>query len=170
MLPVEFARISDDGRLTLVLLPGVPKQMTYWAESDFTDLDKARDNLRIREGTSKDNVHSVDGEGQCIVKVHDDIRESIHAWLTERASILDAAVWTGLPSRWPKERGEFTPGDAAAYLLELEERAGQARATLDRAREYVRNTPPQIQTTVRQMIRERLGWSDAELPGILFED
>lgn len=39
----------------------------------------------------------------------------------------------------------------------------------DRAREYIRHTPPQIQTAVRKGMRAH-GWEDAELPAILFEN
>jgi hypothetical protein len=44
-LPIEFARISNDKRLTLVIQPGSPDQRTYWALSEFDDLKAARANL-----------------------------------------------------------------------------------------------------------------------------
>ncbi len=34
-LPVEFARISNGERVTLVVFPGVTSQRTYWAFSKF---------------------------------------------------------------------------------------------------------------------------------------
>src|SRR5712691_7390037 len=49
-LPIEFARISSDRRVTLVIHPGAPDQMTYWALSEFDNVVAARENLRLREG------------------------------------------------------------------------------------------------------------------------
>jgi len=51
-LPVEFARISNDGRLTLVLCPGNEGQRTYWAMSEFENLDLAMRFSCVREGLS----------------------------------------------------------------------------------------------------------------------
>src|SRR5262245_47647928 len=49
-LPVEFCRVSRDGRLTLVIddSVGVPCA-TYSARSSFDELDAAMENLRVRE-------------------------------------------------------------------------------------------------------------------------
>src|SRR5436190_1350463 len=63
-LPIEFARISRDGRVTLVVLPGAEDQPVYWALSEFDDLHDARGNLKEREGTpSKDHIHCLTGDG-----------------------------------------------------------------------------------------------------------
>jgi hypothetical protein len=50
-LPVEFCRVSRDGRLTLVIDEafGAPC-ITYSAPSTFDNLEAAIENLRIREG------------------------------------------------------------------------------------------------------------------------
>src|SRR5437870_1628490 len=50
-LPIEFARISGDKRLTLVIHPGSPEettpdQRTYWALSELENLTAARKNLQ----------------------------------------------------------------------------------------------------------------------------
>jgi hypothetical protein len=54
LLPIEFCRISADGRLTLAVdetYGAVCK--TYSAPSGIQSLDEAIENLRIREGIEK---------------------------------------------------------------------------------------------------------------------
>lgn len=53
------------------------------------------------------------------------------------------------------------------YVKQLE--AGRDNDAYSRAREYVTNAPPQIDTVVRRALRRR-GWEDAQLPATLFED
>jgi hypothetical protein len=48
-LPVEFTRVSSDGRITLVLTDGVQALPVLWAELDATDLDQAISALANRE-------------------------------------------------------------------------------------------------------------------------
>jgi hypothetical protein len=107
-LPIEFARISKDGRLTLVILPGSEDQGTYWAMSDFASFDEARRDLSEREGTKISDIHfSVKDQGN-ESKPSSDIGHRVRTWLAEREG-LRAAVWTGLPNNWTEKRGqEFT--------------------------------------------------------------
>ena len=169
-LPIEFARISDDKRLTLVLHPGSVDQVTYWAVSELETLEDARENLRIREGTSSKCIHSLTSDGQTEGEIDLTVAASIREWLAGRKGI-QAVVWTGLLSNWPQKRNnkQFTTEDAVAYVRELESERDQANTAYNRAREYVTNTPPQIQTPVRKIIGQRKGWKDAKLPTALFE-
>ncbi len=50
-LPVEFARMSSDGRLTLVLFERAEQQnvQVLWAKMNTTTLNEAIDSLRERE-------------------------------------------------------------------------------------------------------------------------
>lgn len=169
LLPIEFARISQDGRLTLVIHPSSADQSTYWALSDMTTVEDARGNLREREGAKLADIHHVVRDGQQAEGVPRDIIERMRAWLAAHED-LGAAIWTGLRSNWKEKRGrDFSLDDAVQYLEELKAGRDQAKATYDRAREYVTNAPPQIATAVRRISRER-GWSDTQLAGILFED
>src|SRR5215813_3106795 len=62
-LPIEFARISQDNRLTLVIQPGSTDQATYWSLSELTDLEPARQNLKARERTASKDIHAVLRDG-----------------------------------------------------------------------------------------------------------
>jgi hypothetical protein len=163
-LPIEFARISGDRRLTLVLHPGSPNQRTYWSPSMFETLEAARENLKVREGTVPKHIHSLTNSGQAVVEIDRVIAAAIHDWLDTKQH-LNAAIWTGLPSNWNERRGQqFSPEDAVAHATELE----STQAEYDRAREYVSNAPAQIQTPARRLLRERKGWIDAALSPSLF--
>jgi hypothetical protein len=137
--------------------------------SEFDDLKAARKNLQDREvAKNLDDIPSLTSDGQEQGKIDREIAAKIRAWLSARQDV-QASVWTGLRSNWPqKRRGQqFTSQDAVAHLRELEGEEDQTMA--DRARQYIRNTPPQIQTPVRRMIQVEKGWEDARLPTILFE-
>jgi hypothetical protein len=162
-LPIEFARISKDERVTLVIHPGAPDQMTYWALSEFDKVVAARENLRLREGPrcKPADIHTlgpVDTDYD-----HDDVRQRIQRWLSTRREV-DAVVWTGLPCNWKRKRGEaFSVERAIDYLT------GLRGSAAERARQYVCNAPRNIDTPVRRGLRQR-GWSDAELPSILLDE
>jgi hypothetical protein len=168
-LPLEFARISQDGRLTLVIRPGAEKQPTYWAISEFDNLDDACQNLREREGCATPHIHWVTAKNGAADDVPPMVVKAVSGWRTTRE--LDAAIWTGLTTNWKEKRGgrDFTHKDAVRYLQELESERDRAKSTYDRAREYVENTPPLIQTKVRRAMQQK-GWQDAKLSKVLFDD
>ncbi len=166
-LPIEFARISDDGRLTLVIHPNSAPQQTYWALSEFTDLDAARRNLNEREGCPLGKIRSfpVGRDEEAIPRT---AAAELESWLTKHEDI-EAVIWTGLTTNWnEKFERKFSTDDAVRYLEKLDAERKQTRLTYERAREYVRNAPPLIQTEVRAKMREK-GWTDAKLSDVLFE-
>jgi hypothetical protein len=150
LLPVEFARFSGGGRLTLVLLGNAPPQRTLWVLSRKGSLDAARRDLRARERTSLRDIGAclrVDGDTGHYLG--DDI---IRKWLL--ATGLDAAVWTALkPNRSDRSPGVSPEEERVAWLKALIAR-GEERD----AREYIVRAPGQIATPLRQRIREELGW------------
>ncbi len=165
-LPIEFAHISRDRRLTLVIHPGCEEQATYWALSEFNDLRQATQNLKEREGCPTKWIASMTTDDE---SGEDAVPTKIREWLKNKAEV-DAAVWTNLPSNWQDERHhEFTVEDAVRYLEELEQRQQEATELLKRAREYVRNAPEQIRTQVRKRMRTRTEWTDNKLADTLFE-
>jgi hypothetical protein len=165
-LPIEFARISADGRLTLVIHPGCEEQTTYWALSEYRDIEGATQNLKEREGCSRERIASMrtdDTGGEDAIKL------KIKEWLRNKIDV-DAAVWTNLRSNWRDKTCQgFNVENAVRYLEEVEHRQQEAAELLKRVRGYVRNAPEQIQTQVRERIRQRTGWADNKLADTLFE-
>ena len=171
-LPIEFARISDDGRLTLVILPGTEEQPTYWAISELDNIDEAMGNLQEREATPQiERIHCIEANGKSRGEIEPKIKDRVAEWLKGKQPGVGAVIWTGLESNWEKKRPpEFSPGDAVKYLRELEARSEEAAATLRRAREYLKNTPDNIQTEVRRRMSSDENWKDAQLSAALFEE
>ncbi|HUV04769.1 MAG TPA: hypothetical protein VMX94_06645 [Armatimonadota bacterium] len=169
-LPIEFARISDDGRLTLVIYPEYlnpdTKHLvtTYWAMSSLNRLQDAIDNLKIREGNPQCPVHYADRGGNFDCP-DPHIRQIIEDWLKAHNK-LDAAIWTGLKSNW--DRKSTSPIGGAEVVQYLRLLKYICSSACERAEEYIRNTPDQIRTPYRQEIETQLGWTAHVLPTILF--
>jgi len=148
-LPIEFARVSSDGRLTLVIHPGSALVQTYWALSALNTLDGARVNLRDREGSKLESIASA-VRGQ-VGSSADATEAAVHEWLVQYPD-LDAAIWTGLPATLT---GPDVVEQAVAHLEGLRSQP-EVHAL---AREYVVKAPAQTQTAVRQELQKR-GWAD----------
>lgn len=147
-LPIEFARTSQDGRLTLVLVAGAPLVPCLWTELEYTAPEHAQEALAGREGCTLPGVGLWPGEAP----VHAVGAERIARWAEERG--LRAVVWTALRPKFNGTDGDApASGEASvAYLRTLEARA-QARA-----REYVERTPTQVRTPFRLTFEQELGW------------
>ncbi len=147
-LPIEFARTSQDGRLTLVLLEGAPVVPTRFVELSYATAEQAQEALAGREGSGVESIGVWPGpEPKYPVGA-----AAIAAWA--EASGFDAVVWTALR---PKFRGVFgqvpqDAGDVLAYLRDLDEE------TAARAREYICNAPAEVRTPYRLSIESQLGW------------
>jgi hypothetical protein len=154
ILPIEFSRISDNSRLTLVIdeRDGARVQ-TFFALSSLGDTALAISELMKREGMrSQDRVGCFTTRPMtCSARaqrLHPAACDSIVAWC--KASSLDAVIWTALGPRFKaKADEEFSPEAAIRYLKGLE---GDVRT---KALRYIREAPVQVQTPVRQLV-ERL--------------
>lgn len=60
-LPVEFARKSQGGRVTLVLMQGYQASPVFWALSSHSDVRDACSNLQSRERGASRNIHFTRG-------------------------------------------------------------------------------------------------------------
>ncbi len=168
-LPVEFARISNSRCLTLVILPGSVDQTTYWAWSELEDIKAARQNLCDREGSNLSSIHWRLPDGSASQDIHPNVGASIQCWLDDHREV-DSVIWTGLPCNWMEKRGcNYSLDDALAYLQGLANNRGKDQDSHEKAQEYVRMTPSQIQPPSRPIIRQRLGWDDLQLGSDLFE-
>ena len=97
-LPIEFARQSKDGRLTLVITNTAKPIRTLWALMATDDLEIAKKALLNREGIPESKLNNF------IVKIksdeitNDDIKSAIKDWAINLK--LDAVIWTNLPPKF----------------------------------------------------------------------
>ena len=153
-LPVEYARISDNGELTLVIKPGSNIVRTLWAYSRFDNLYRATRNLRKREGipvkATKRIGYVLSYGNSYNSNVIPDIHMMMRKWTQHKG--MDAVIWTDLPENFMKNRGKpFSETEAINYLRTL---TGPVR---DSAKKYVQETPHQINTHLRPKIEQELG-------------
>ena len=145
-LPVEFARESGDGRLTLVLVEGAPVSTTLWCELNVSDLDQAVSALQAREGATTGRPI---GRWPLPVGRNYPFATEIEQWAQTKG--LAGVVWTALKPGWKDQRGEAPSlQDMLDYLRGLDD------VTRRKAAEYIRGAPPQIQTAFRAALEAEL--------------
>ena len=172
-LPVEFSRVSLDGRVTLVLDRTAPASPTYCGPLAVADLDEAVEALAERERivpaerarfvgalvrggarqTASAGIDASDASEGSAGRGETDpeLVSAIAGWLEPRP--LDAVLWTALPSRGPA--GEAMRPGFDRLLAHLETLEGEARM---RAEEYVRRAPRPVRTPYRARFEAHLGW------------
>jgi hypothetical protein len=150
-LPVEFARTSRNGRLTLVLTPGVPLVPTFWVELNYATAESAKVALAEREDCKLLAIGLWPGPAPR----HAVGADLIAAWAQEKG--LDAVVWTALR---PKFQGQsVAPESAEAAVAYLQGLGPEATAA---AREYVATAPACVRTPFRAAFEEQLGWRQSK--------
>ena len=155
-LPIEFCRVSGDGRLTLVIDETHGKLCTtYSARSVFESLDDALVNLWIRESRAGATVptniriHSAIAFVDLVTGITSpramrrlDVANAITAWAKDFS--FDAVIWTALGIKFKPVVGEpFSVSSAIKYL------AGLNTESQSKAFEYIRKAPLTIQTPLR---------------------
>ena len=154
LLPIEFCRISTDGRLTLAIDETFGAMCkAYSAPSALEDLDAAIENLRMREGMPDAwPVGFVElgsgGQSEAAMEQHPQAVATIAAWAESNG--YDAAIWTALNSNfdeWGKGGEPFSVSAAIQYLETLE---SEDADTFARALTYIRKAPPEVDTPVRE--------------------
>lgn len=149
-LPLEFARKSLDGRMTLVVCEQGTVCPTLWNSLSSTSLEEARKTLAMREGLpSTKNAAFWSGSG---ASQHHGT-ELVGAWAKRRG--FAGVVWTGLPPKSPvtDQNNDYPSIDDVLFHL-----SGLQGYSASKAEEYVRNAPNQIATAYRARISEELGW------------
>ena len=138
LLPLEFARESCNGRMTLVIVDNLPLVPTLWATLAVTSMEKAIQALLEREGAEW--IGSI-GRWPLDRRSHRYAAE-VGAWADDRK--LDGVVWTDLKPGFRSERGSVPSwSETERHLASL---TGDARKN---AADYVFNAPAQIQTPFR---------------------
>lgn len=153
-LPVEFARESSNGHITLVICPAVARVPTRWVLLDLPTVELARIDLGHREyakATQKwidESIGFWDRESETH---HGMEAETIAAWALAKG--LDGVVWTNLPCGFKANRGVLPSiEDVLAHLGNLD---GPA---LKEAENYVRNAPTEVDTVYRRQMAEHFDW------------
>lgn len=147
ILPIEFARISNDGRLTLVITEKGTEITTLYASSIYQDLDEAIFNLAVRECSGKKSIGYYDKNNNAFFSINLNIKSNIEEWIKQ--TDFDAVIWTDLPEKLESK-------DPLEYLKSL---TGNKSTS---AEEYIRRTPTQIKTALRTKIEEELNWKSIE--------
>ena len=153
MLPIEFARISKGPRLTLVILPGSEEVKTLYAISNLKKLEQAISNLRERESC---NIKSI-GVYNKLEKSFSDtkfpFKKNIETWM-ERQKEIEAILWTDLPGNFQEKTGlKLSEENAITYLNSV------LSSELAEAENYIRRTPTIVETPIRKIIEQKLGWN-----------
>lgn len=151
-LPIEFARISRDGRLTLVLYSTADHSPVCWIHAKAANLTEALNNLKEREGTSLKRIEYAslaDSTSNCAVIPT--IIDTIRPWAIRKK--IDAVVWTGLTSNFTEKTDvDVNQENITTYLTQL------STVKQEKAREYIEKAPLQIKTKFRKHIEANLGW------------
>lgn len=152
MLPIEFARQSEDDRITLVIVPGKKPVRSLWSLLSSSSLLDAKEALCRREGISEKNIHVHIGaveRGEDISS--DDIKKTIHDWM--KPLEIDAVIWTALP---PKFKGnDYVIPSKEQVVEHLNDLTGKAKL---KSEKYVRKAPKQVITEYRSYIEKSLCW------------
>lgn len=147
LLPLEFARQSNNGRITLVLNSESDLVRSLWSVFDTTDVDTARKALKAREG----NIHSKHVGCWCFGENVPKIMGELDEWAKARG--IASVVWTNLPPKFDQTDRSPSEEEVLKYLNSLR---GGVR---DSAEEYIRRAPRQIDTKYRRSIEAELGWT-----------
>lgn len=153
LLPIEFARESRDGRITLVICDVyvVYRVRALWVLMEESDREAARRALASRESVSKDEIDNSIGFWEASGKSSGAAAQEIAGWAQIKR--LDAVVWTSLEVGLRNERGKLPTIDRILdHLRSLPHAQGKL------AEEYIRKAPPQIDTDYRRRIAKEFGW------------
>ena len=151
-LPIEFARESRDGRMTLVLVDGFRKSPSLWALLTTDDIENAKSALAQREGVSQGNVkYSIGYWDSKSGNSHGKCAEAISNWAIAKG--LDGVVWTNLKCGFQPPK-DVVP-EISSVIEHLNSLAPDKKTV---AEEYIRNGPAQVRTEYRDAIETELGW------------
>lgn len=145
MLPIEFARESADGRITLVLCNGVKAVQSYWCLLSVEDVSAGILALAYREGITSRMAKDIGRWNSVDDKSHGMCAAEITKWAKLQG--LDGVAWTNLPCGLRNSRGVMpTEEGVLAHLTQL---SGEQ---LESAKHYVEMAPAQINTGYRRAI------------------
>jgi hypothetical protein len=145
-MQLEFARLSDEGWLTMVLVPRADRAQCLWSPMRADSLADARAALATREGIQPDKIERDVGYWSNEVESQFIPSKVVGDWATQKG--IEAVVWNALPPRRVP-----TSEHAVSALRSL---SGEPRR---RAEETIRQTHRQIDTPYRRRIEAELSWT-----------
>lgn len=152
LLPIEFARESANGRITLVICDVSYRVRVCWALMEAVDIGVAKSDLAAREGVKvKDIDKSIGFWEAASGKSYGAAANDIAQWASTKS--LHAVVWTNLEIGLKSNRGKLPSIDD---ILECLRKLPHAQGKL--AEEYIRKAPPHIDTEYRRRIATEFGW------------
>ena len=156
ILPIEFARISSNSRLTLVLKNNAKQVQVLWNYIDTEDFNVARENLREREDTPNiERIGFVNIMNNTKTNRNENITRLIIEWAKKKE--LDAVIWTDLGTKFKdKINLKLNLENIISYLGSLPPDKQEL------AKEYFVKAPEQIKTEYRNDIQETLNWKKRE--------
>jgi hypothetical protein len=149
LIQVEFARESQDGRITLVLEQAATPVHSLWAVMDTLEIAAAREALRLREGIPAGGSTGI-GSWR-VGETPPQLVFSLPEWAHVRG--IQGVVWTDLPSKFDGKERTPTEEEVVHHLGQL---TGAKRICAER---YVRMAPKQIDTAYRRRIEAILHWT-----------
>lgn len=145
VLPLEFARQSQDGRITLVITEDGAPCPALWGELDAATLDEAVAALAAREGCAPTAIGRWPSATTVFAQA-----DAISAWAGRRG--IAGVVWTALSPGLARSRGAVP---ALGYVVDhLRTLKGEAR---EAAQTYVARAPLQVATRYRPALEAELG-------------
>jgi len=151
MLPIEFARQSQDGRITLVLVQGKNSFNSNWALLDVNSSSEAKEALCEREGIPRKHMETRIGIWNQGLSGGSAIENTIAQWALSKT--LTSVVWTALPPKF-NGRNDIIPTkeEVVDHLSSLSEEAKE------KAKEYIMKAPGHLTTEYRLYIENQMGW------------
>jgi hypothetical protein len=151
LLPVEFARQSQDGRITLVVVDSARPCTVLWVPLNVEAADEARSHLGCREQIPSSYWQDYTAVWPSSSSANHSCTRQVVDWALSKG--IDQVVWTALPPKFGGQNGRLPSSDETVDYL-----SGLEGDTLRRAKEYVQRVPVQIRTRYRERIESELGW------------
>jgi len=157
ILSIEFARISQDGRLTLVIDPEGKEVQVLYSISLLEELDHAILNLAVREGCGKNMIGHFLKEDNELFPSDFQFGQAIQHWI-EANETIDAVIWTNLPSKlWYKNEDRSKIDVPKNGFIEYLRKMPPNKQVF--AEEYIRKAPISVDTLIRNAIENEFGWT-----------
>jgi hypothetical protein len=142
-LPVEFSRVSSDGRITLVLTEGAIPVQVLWVPLAVDSLEQAITALAEREGVKRLNAI---GRVVTTAAARDE-HAVVQSWAISRG--ISGVVWTALKPGLDKSSRGIIPS-LDQLREQIERLSPEARAV---ALDYVVRAPLQVETRLRSTLQ-----------------